>query len=283
VTLKRIAVIGAGTMGSGIAQVCAVAGYEVVLSDADGGALQRAGETIASRLHRLVERGELAAAERSSVLTRLCLLPPPLTGQKVDLAIESVPERMDLKQEVLSGLDRDLHAEAILVSNTSGLDIGQLAAASRRPERVMGMHFFNPPPAMPLIELVRTPQTSEEVFRTVWRFAESLGKTPIAVANRPGFAVNRILIPMINEAIFALEEGIASPEDIDRAMNLGARHPIGPLALADFIGLDVVLDILESFQARLDHTRYRPCALLRDLVSRGDLGRKSGQGFFTHP
>ncbi len=268
-------------MGSGIAQVCAAAGYEVVLSDADGTVLHNAGETIAARLHRLVERGELEASQSSSTLSRLCLREDP-TSVEADLAIESVPERMELKKEVLSRLDRNLPPEAILVSNTSGLDIGQLATATRRPDRVVGMHFFNPPPLMPLIELVRTPQTSEQVFQAVWEFAESLGKTPISVADRPGFAVNRILIPMINEAIFALEEGVASAEDIDRAMNLGARHPIGPLALADFIGLDVVLHILESFQERLDTARYQPCALLRDLVSRGDLGRKSGQGFFTH-
>ena len=268
-------------MGSGIAQVCATAGYEVVLYDADGDALRRAGETIATRVHRLVERGELEATASSAALSRLCLR-DDLTGSGADLAIEAVPERLELKKEVFSHLDRHLRAEAILASNTSGLDIGQLAAATGRPERVMGMHFFNPPPLVPLVELVRTPRTSEEVFRAVWEFAESLGKTPISVADRPGFAVNRILIPMVNESIFALEEGVASAEDIDRAMSLGARHPIGPLALADFIGLDVVLHILESFQERLDHARYRPCALLRDLVSRGDLGRKSGRGFFTY-
>ena len=268
-------------MGGGIAQICAAAGYRVVLYDADPAALERAIEAAHARLQRQVERGELAAEDRAGALERLSA-EPDLGSLAADIAIEAVPEIAAVKMDVLATLDDTLPAAAIIASNTSGLDIAELAAATRRPDRVIGMHFFNPPPSMPLVEVVHTPETSEKTVRAVWSLAEALGKTPISVANRPGFVVNRILIPMLNEAISALQEGAATAEDIDRAMTLGARHPLGPLALADFIGLDVVLHILESFEERLGDGRYRPCDLLRAMVSRGDLGRKTDRGFFVY-
>ena len=199
------------------------------------------------------------------------------------MVVEAVPERLDLKLAVFAQLGQCAKPEAILASNTSGLDINALAAASGRPDKVIGLHFFNPPPIMPLVEVVRTTATSDATFAAVMALAQDLGKTPLAVANSPGFAVNRILFPMINEAIYALAEGVASAEDIDRAMVLGASHPLGPLALADYVGLDVTLDILESFAQRLDSSKYRPCPLLREMVAQGALGRKTGRGFFAYP
>ena len=199
------------------------------------------------------------------------------------MIVEVVPERLDLKLAIFAQLGQIAKPEAILASNTSGLDIDALATASARPAKVIGMHFFNPPPAMPLVEIVRATATSDETFAAVMALAQDLGKTPVAVANSPGFAVNRILFPMINEAIYALAEGVASAADIDRVMVLGASHPIGPLALADYVGLDVTLDILESFAQRLDSAKYRPCPLLREMVAQGALGRKTGRGFFSYP
>ena len=200
-----------------------------------------------------------------------------------DLVIEAVPEQIELKKSLFAEIDRAAPANAFLASNTSGLDIDQLAAATERAERVIGMHFFNPPPRMPLVEIARGKATSDATFDAVHKLAQQLGKTPISVSNSPGFAVNRILFPMINEAIYALAEGVASAKDIDRAMCLGADHPLGPLALADFVGLDITLDILDALERDLESDKYRACPLLRDKVARGELGRKTGRGFFLIP
>ena len=278
----RTAVIGAGTMGCGIAQVLAAGGLEVLLYDADPLAVQRGLDRIAARLRRQVEKGELEARAGEEALARLRPAASWKALAEVDLAIEAVPEKMDLKQKVFALLDTHCRPAAVLASNTSGLDVEALALATGRPGRVLGLHFFNPPPLMPLVELVRTPHTDPALFAAVERLALRLGKTPIAVQNRPGFAVNRILFPMITEAIFALAEGVASAADLDRAIQLGASHPLGPLALADFVGLDVTLDILESFAERFGDPKYQPCPLLREMVARGELGRKTGRGFFAY-
>jgi 3-hydroxybutyryl-CoA dehydrogenase len=229
-----------------------------------------------------VEKGECQAADCDAALSRLKGIADLEAVRDADLVIEAVPERLDLKKQVFAALDQYARPGAVLASNTSGLDIAELAASTSRPENVIGMHFFNPPPLMPLVEVVRAEKTSEKTFQTVCALAQRLGKTAIPVANRPGFAVNRILFPMINEAIYALSEGVASARDIDRAMQLGASHPLGPLALADFVGLDVTLDILESFEKRFGDPKYRPCPLLRQKVARGELGRKTGRGFFAY-
>lgn len=273
--LKRFAVIGAGTMGRGIAQVLAQARREVLLYDADSHTCQQGLATIAARLRRQAASDAAIAALRG--IDRLADI------GTADMIVEAVPERLDLKLAVFAQLGQCAQPAAILASNTSGLDIDALAAAAGRPDKVIGLHFFNPPPTMPLVEVVRATATSDATFAAVMALAQALDKTPVAVSNSPGFAVNRILFPMINEAIYALAEGVASAEDIDRVMVLGASHPLGPLALADYVGLDVTLDILESFAQRLDHAKYRPCPLLRELVAQGALGRKTGRGFFSYP
>ena len=281
--LKRIAVIGAGTMGRGIAQVLAQASREVLLYDADPCAREQGLANIATRLRQQAAKGRLAPATSEAAIAALRGIDQLAATDTADMVVEAVPERLDLKLAIFAQLGQCAKPESILASNTSGLDIAALAAASGRPDKVIGMHFFNPPPIMPLVEVVRTPATSDATLAAVMALAQDLGKTPLAVANSPGFAVNRILFPMINEAIYALAEGVASAEDIDRAMVLGASHPLGPLALADYVGLDVTLDILESFAQRLDGSKYRPCPLLREMVAQGALGRKTGRGFFAYP
>lgn len=280
--LEQIAVVGAGTMGGGIAQVFVQHGLSVALYDADATALARGIANIGQRLEQQVEKGRLEAFRCEQVLDGLSGIERLEQIGAADMVIEVVPERLDLKKEIFAQLDQYARADAILASNTSGLDLAQLAAVTGRPERVVGMHFFNPPPVMPLIEVVRHDTTAVEVVEAVQALAQRLGKTAIAVANSPGFVVNRILFPMINEAMYALAEGVATAADIDQAMQLGASHPIGPLALADFVGLDVTLDIIDSFETAFGTAKYRACPLLREMVSRGELGRKSGKGFFSY-
>ena len=280
-TFARAVVIGAGTMGRGIAQVLLEAGLQVGLHDASGAVLEAAVDSLRDRVRRRHGRGEVSG-DLEEMAGRLSAL-PRLTDveEDTDLAIEAVPERLDLKRGVLARIDRLLPAGAVIASNTSGLDVAALAGATGRPQRVVGLHFFNPPPVMPLVEIVAGPQTSADVVTAVAGLARRCGKTPIEVGNRPGFAVNRLLFAMIAEGVRALEEGVASAEDLDRAMRLGAGHPLGPLALADFVGLDVCLDILESLEARLG-PRYAPPERLRRLVDQGRLGRKTGGGFFDY-
>ena len=274
----RIAVIGTGTMGCGIAQVLAQAGCQVLLYDADPSACQQGLATIATRLRQQTATPPAGQA----AIAALRGIDDMADVGTADMVIEAVPERLDLKCAVFARLGQCARPEAILASNTSGLDINALAAAAGRPDDVIGMHFFNPPPIMPLVEVVRADATSDATFAAVVALAERLGKTPILVANSPGFAANRILFPMINEAIYALAEGVASAADIDRVMVLGASHPLGPLALADFVGLDVTLDILESFEQRFGNPKYRPCPLLRNYVAARYLGKKSGKGFYNY-
>lgn len=277
-----IAVVGAGAMGSGIAQLLVQNGYHTVLYDTHADALQRGADGIGKRLQEQERKGRLTNTQCQNALDALQTASDLAALKRADLLIEAVPERLELKKQVFAQLDGIADADALLASNTSGLDIDQLAAATQRPNQVIGLHFFNPPPLMPLVEIARATTTSDATFTAIHTLALSLGKTPIAVANSPGFAVNRILFPMINEAIYALAEGVAKAEDIDRAMQLGASHPLGPLALADFVGLDVTLDILNALERDLKNPKYRACPLLGEKVERGELGRKTGRGFFTY-
>jgi len=277
-----IAVLGAGAMGSGIAQLLAQYGFTVNLCDKNPQILRESAANIRQRLDSQAQRGHLTEDQLNSARSALQTVQSLSEACTADLIIEAVPEQIELKKNLFAEIDRAAPANAFLASNTSGLDIDQLAAATERAERVIGMHFFNPPPRMPLVEIARGKATSDATFDAVHTLARQLGKTPISVSNSPAFAVNRILFPMINEAIYALAEGVASAKDIDRAMCLGADHPLGPLALADFVGLDITLDILDALERDLESDKYRACPLLRDKVARGELGRKTGRGFFSY-
>jgi len=280
---RPVLVIGAGTMGSGIAQVFAAAGRQVMIQDKDEASLKRGLASIGKSLDRLVKKGALDAAARDQVLGRIRHAAPDDSLTECAIAVEAVPERLDLKMAVFRELDRVLAPDAILATNTSSISITELAAATRSPSRVIGMHFMNPVPVMQLVEVVRGLETSEGTVRATMDMAKALGKTPVLVEDRPGFVSNRILMPMINEAIFALQEGVATREAIDTVMKLGMNHPLGPLALADLIGLDVCLDIMEVLQRGFGEDKYRPCPLLRTMVAAGRLGRKVGRGFYEYP
>ena len=280
--IERVAVVGAGTMGNGIAHVCALAGLEVVLVDSDAAALDRGVATIGRNLERQRAKGRIDAGDRAGALARI----EPASGLErvgqAGLVVEAVPEVAALKYEIFAELDRVAPPGAILASNTSSISITAIAARTSRPGRVVGMHFMNPVPVMKLVEVVRGLRTEDATGEAVVEFALALGKTPVEVRDFPGFVSNRILAPMINEAVFALMEGVAAAEAIDAVMTLGMNHPMGPLALADLIGLDTCLNILEVLHRELGDDRYRPCPLLRQYVAAGWLGRKTGRGFHAY-
>jgi len=280
--LSSIGVIGAGTMGNGIAQICASAGLQVVMVDVSDEALARGVAALTHSLERLVKKDKLKAHERDAALARVRGTTDYAELAGADLVIEAATENLDIKRRILQRADELMRVDAILATNTSSISITQLAAATAHPERFIGMHFFNPVPLMPLVELIGGLATGEAARAGAFEFIRVIGKTPINVKNAPGFAVNRILCPMLNEAIFALQEGVASAADIDAGMQLGCNHPIGPLALADLVGLDTLLSIMEVFQRDFGDPKYRPAPLLRELVAAGRLGRKSGQGFFSY-
>jgi 3-hydroxybutyryl-CoA dehydrogenase len=278
----KVAVLGAGTMGNGIAQVFAQGGHPVVLRDLDQKALDRALGQVDKSLGKLVEKGKLAADERAASLGRIKATTSIEDVASADLVVEAVVENLQVKQQVFGELDRLTAPSAILASNTSSISITKLGAATKRPDKVIGMHFMNPVPLMALVEVIRGQATSDQTMATVMDLSRALGKTPVEVNDFPGFVANRVLMPMINEAIFAVYEGVAKPEAIDQVMKLGMNHPMGPLTLADFIGLDVCLAILEVLHDGLGDPKYRPCPLLRRMVDAGWLGRKSGRGFYTY-
>lgn len=280
--IERIGVVGAGTMGSGIAQVCAGAGYEVRVMEVDREPLDAGLERVESGLRRWLDKGTIDDEELEEIRSRLHGTLDPMELRPMDLIVEAVVEDEGVKREVFGRVDELCPERTILASNTSSISITRLAAATGRPDRVIGMHFFNPVPLMSLVEIVRGVRTGDETHRAVVRLAESLDKTPVTVGDVPGFVSNRVLMPMINEAITCLNEGVASAEEIDTVMKLGMNHPIGPLRLADFIGLDVCLSIMEVLHEGYGDPKYRPCPLLRRLVDAGQLGRKSGEGFFAY-
>jgi 3-hydroxybutyryl-CoA dehydrogenase len=280
--IRIIGVVGAGTMGNGIAQVCAAAGFPVVITDIAQAALDRALKTIDGSLERLVNKQKMSAADKAATLGRLTTATDIKVLSDCDLVIEAATENIDLKLKIFAQIDATAKPGALIASNTSSISISKLAAATQRPAQFIGMHFFNPVPVMALVELIRGMQTSDDTLDAVRAVVVKIGKAPIVVRNSPGFAVNRILVPMLNEACFALGEGVATPEDIDEGMKLGCNHPIGPLALCDMIGLDVMLDVMNVFYDSFKDSKYRPAPLLVEMVEAGYLGRKSGRGFYTY-
>ncbi len=280
--IRSFGVVGAGTMGSGIAQVAAQAGFTVTLVDVAPGALAKGAATIDKSLERLVAKGKLTAEERDAARARITTAGELSALAGCELAVEAVVERFDVKREVLAELAGRLRPEAILASNTSSISITRLAAATGRADRFIGMHFMNPVPLMQLVEIIRGLATSQATYDVIEAVTRRLGKTPVEVHDSPGFVSNRVLAPMINEAVFCLYEGVGKTEAIDEVMKLGMNHPMGPLALADLIGLDVCLDILRVLHEGLGDPKYRPCPLLVKMVDAGYLGRKSGRGFYTY-
>jgi 3-hydroxybutyryl-CoA dehydrogenase len=280
--VQKIGVVGAGTMGNGIAHVFARGGYQVVLCDVEQAILDRALATISANLDREVKKDRITADERTSALERIktCVTRGPLGS--CDFVVEAASEKFEIKAELFRELDQICSPDAVLSSNTSSISITKLGAATKRPDKVIGMHFFNPVPVMKLVEAVRGLATSDATFETVRDLAVKLGKTPVQVNDAPGFVSNRVLMPLLNEAMFAVMENVASPEAVDEVFKLGMAHPMGPLALADFIGLDVCLDIMRVLHGGLGDPKYRPCPLLIKMVDAGRLGKKSGQGFYKY-
>lgn len=280
--IKKIMVIGAGQMGSGIAQVCATASYRVVLQDMNEEALLKGIEGIKRQLTRAVERERMTQAEMDQALANITTTSDLQAAEDVDVVIEAAVEKLEVKQAIFKTLDEVAPAHAILATNTSSLPITEIAATTARPERVIGMHFMNPVPVMKLVEIIRAIQTSDETYRQIDSLAQTLNKTTVEVKDFPGFAANRILMPMINEAIQTVYEGISSIEDVDTVMKLGMNHPMGPLQLADFIGLDTCLYIMEVLHDGFGDSKYRPSPLLQQYVQAGWLGKKTGRGFYTY-
>ena len=281
-SIQTVGIIGAGTMGNGIAQACAVSGVNVVMVDISDAAVAKGLATVAGSLDRLIKKEKITEADKAAALSRIKTSTNYDDLKGAQLVIEAATENYDLKVKIVKQLDDMLAPEAIIASNTSSISITKLAAVTQRPDRFIGMHFFNPVPMMALVEIIRGLQTSDATHDAVQDLAKRLGKSPITVKNAPGFVVNRILVPMINEAFFVLAEGVASAEDIDAGMKLGCNQPIGPLALADMIGLDVCLAVMDVYLQEFGDSKYRACPLLKEMVAAGHLGRKTGQGVYTY-
>ena len=281
-SITTIGIIGAGTMGNGIAQACATSGIHVVMVDISDAAVAKGIATVTGSLERLLKKEKITAADRDAALARIKGSTSYEDLKIAQLVIEAATENHDLKIKILKQIDAIVPADVIVASNTSSISITKLAAVTSRPDRFIGMHFFNPVPMMALVEIIRGLQTSDATHDAVHAMAKALGKTPITVKNAPGFVVNRILVPMINEAFFVLSEGLATPEDIDAGMKLGCNQPIGPLALADMVGLDVCLAVMEVYLSEFGDSKYRPCPLLREMVAAGRLGRKTGRGVYQY-
>jgi 3-hydroxybutyryl-CoA dehydrogenase len=280
--MQRIMVIGAGQMGSGIAQVCAQAGYDIILNDLKSEFVERGLAVINKNLTRQVDKNKLTVEQKDEVLARISPSTTLQDAEGVDLVIEAAVENMEIKTKIFAQLDEIAPENTILASNTSSLPITEIAAATNRPEKVIGMHFMNPVPVMKLVEIIRGLATADEVYQTIEDITKKIGKVPVEVEDFPGFVANRILMPMINEAIYTLYEGVATKESIDEVMKLGMNHPMGPLTLADFIGLDTCLYIMETLYEGFGDPKYRPCPLLRKYVKAGWLGKKSGRGFYVY-
>ncbi len=281
-TIKLVGIVGAGTMGNGIAQACAVAGIDALMLDVNPAALEKGVATISGSLDRLVKKEKITVEVKAAAMARVKTTSTLADLAACDYVIEAATENEALKVKILKELDAALKPATIIATNTSSISITQLAAATKRPDRFVGMHFFNPVPMMALVELIRGLATSDATIATAQALAKALGKTPITVKNSPGFVVNRILCPMINEAIFCLQEGLATAEDIDAGMKLGTNQPIGPLALADMIGLDIMIAVMNVFYEGFNDPKYRPAPLLKEMVAAGYLGRKTGRGFYSY-